>query len=322
MVAPSRTERIQLETAKQVKVDKADYNEHTDTNAAVCSNLARLTFLHNACRSLSKDDNHTLKILKYTPSMYSHILSDDENRMLFCDAPKTGSSFFKDLWLNYTRNVYGGPDVHTIGFLKKHGLRYLSTYSQSEIQTRLKTYYKFMVARHPLVRLLSAYHEKLELPNKIYQRFVGRHIEQRYGITANQSKGANVTFEQFVHYLVDTNPVSYNHHWKPVTFLCHPCEIQYDYIVKLDTSYVDYIYILSQVKNITDSKRGLINSVTSYKALTGFDRVKKYYTRVPATHMDFIERTYHLDLDLFGYTWNKTSLSYGCRVKTEGKECC
>ena len=37
MVAPSRSERIQLETAKQVKVDKADYNEQTGT---------LFTFLH------------------------------------------------------------------------------------------------------------------------------------------------------------------------------------------------------------------------------------------------------------------------------------
>ena len=257
------------------------------------------------------------------PDMYTHILSDDKNRMLFCDSPKTGSSLFKTLWLNYTRDVDGGRNIHKNNFLLKHGLRYLSTYSQSQIQTRLATYFKFLTARHPLVRVLSAYREKLEGPNEYYPRVLGRGIEQHYGhVPANQSKGDLVTFELFVHFLVKSNPVGYDHHWKPVTYLCHPCEIPYDYVVKLETSYVDYPHIFSKLKNITDSKRGLLESVASYKALTDFDRVKRYYTRVPAKHMAIIKRIYRLDLNLFGYKWNNTSLSYDCQIKTEGKECC
>ncbi|KAI0233959.1 hypothetical protein LSAT2_015824 [Lamellibrachia satsuma] len=262
-----------------------------ERRTAVCSNSARLAFLHDACRSLNKDDKYKLT---HMPDMYTHILSDDKNRMLFCDSPKTGSSLFKTLWLNYTRDVDGGRDIHTKDFLLKHGLR-----------------------------VLSAYREKLEGPNEYYRRVLGRGIEQHYGhVPANQSKGHLVTFEQFVHFLVKSDPVLYDHHWKPVTYLCHPCEVPYDYVVKLETSYVDYPHIFSKLKNITDSKRGFLESVASYKALTDFDRVKRYYARVPATHMTIIERTYRLDLNLFGYKWNNTSLSYGCQIKTEGKECC
>ena len=243
--------------------------------------------------------------------------------MLFCDAPKTGSSFFKDLWLNYTRDVHTGDSVHNRRFLRKHGLRYLSTYNDSEIQVRLRTHYKFMITRHPLVRLLSVYREKLERPNEHYRRVFGQFIEQRYEhVPANQSKGDHVTFEQFVHYIVEGNPFKSDYHWKPVTSLCHPCEIPYDYIVKLETSHVDYPYIFSKLKNIPDSKKGLLETVRTYKAATDLDRVKKYYQGVPVNYTNILETIYRLDFTLFGYTWAHTSLSYGCRVTTYGKECC
>ena len=177
-----------------------------------------------------------------------------------------------------------------------------------------------MATRHPLVRLLSIYRDKLEKRNEYYHCAVRRFIEQRYeNVNANQPKGDHVTFEQFVHYIVDGNHFRSDHHWKPVTYLCHPCEIPYDYIVKLETSHEDYRHIFSKLKNIPESKRVRLESMRTHKAATDLERVKKYYQYVSETYTNTIERTYLFDLDLFCYTWNKTSLSYGCRVKTEGE---
>ena len=289
-----------------------------ETQPAVCANSARVNLLHDGCQSLSKDD---LKKLNKDGIKYGHILSDDANRMLFCVPPKAGSTFFRNLWLNFTHDVHLGEGVHISAMLRKYNLRDLTSYRASEIQTRLKTYFKFMVTRHPFVKLLSAYRNKLEVPNANIERNVGRFIKQLY-FPANQSKDDRVTFEQFVRYIVNRNPVDYNIHWKPITLMCQTCEIHYDYIAKVETSHVDYPYIFSKLKNITDSKRSMIESMKAYKPATDLDRVKKYYDSIPANYMKTLEKTYDLDLRFFGYTWNKTSLSYGCRVKTEGKQCC
>jgi len=281
-----------------------------------------MAYVQDACRSLSREDNYTLTRMS---DRYGHILCDDQNRVLFCAPPKTGSSFFKRLWLKYTRNVTNEQMfVHEKTYLRKYNLRYLSTYSQSEQKTRLQTYFKFMLARHPMLRVLSTYREKLERNNTIYRQTVGRRIEKKYGRhdSALPPKGDNVTFEQFVHYIVDNNPLTYEHHWKPVSFLCHPCEIRYDYIAKLETSNVDYLHIFSHVQTIPDSKRQLLKSTAEYKASTDNDRVRRYYGRIPANHIDSLERIYHLDLNLFGYTWNTTLLSYGCQVTARDNDTC
>ena len=289
-----------------------------DTQPSACNNSDRVQFVNAACQSLRREDRGRLKA---DWRIYNRILSDDENRVLFCDVPKAGSTFFKNLWLNFTRDVSIGKAVHIPRVLYKHNLRYLNSYTKPEIQTRLKTYFKFMVARHPFVRILSAYRSKFEVPNQLFEQIAGEYIKMRYS-PENKPKDYRVTFEEFVHYLVDKDLAEYNSHWKPLTYVCQPCEIHYDYIVKLETSYVDYPRILSTLKNVSDSKRGVLKSMRMYKVNTSLDRVQTYYSRIPVNHMNSLEEIYHLDLDLFGYTWNKTSLTPGCQIHTEGNNCC
>ena len=287
---------------------------------SVCTNEARLNALHEACRTLY---NEHLPMPHENPNIYGHVLSDDDNQILFCDVPKVGSSTFKRLWLNFTRGVDGRNSIHNREFLRKHNLRYLNSYNKSEIQTRLKTYFKFMTTRHPLLRVLSAYRDKFERPHRYYHQHFGRIIEMKYGhIPDNQSKGDNVTFEQFVHFIIDSVPKGYDHHWRPISILCNPCHISYDYIAKLETSYEDYPHIFAQLKNLTDSKRSALQDMRQYRAVTDFDLVNEYYKSIPSEHMTIFKTIYNLDALLLGYTWESTSMSRGCRIITEGKECC
>ena len=290
----------------------------------MCSNSARLHFLQDACRSPNKSDLQRSRPGKrIVGGLYDYLLTDDKNQILFCVPPKAGSSTFRTIWLNYTRDVHGGDDIHDVKFLRKHNLRFLNTYTKSEILTRLKTYFKFMIARHPLLRVLSAYRQKFELKNWYYHPHVGRFIEKKYGhVPDKQSKGDNVTFEQFVHFLYDTNPAQYDHHWRPISMLCNPCQISYDYIAKLETSYEDYPHIFAHLKNATASKRGVLEAMIKEKSVTDFELVNKYYSSIPAKHMAKFKTTYNIDVQLLGYTWNSTSMSRGCRIETEGKECC
>ena len=255
--------------------------------------------------------------------MYGHILVDDANQMLFCDAPKTGSTFFKKLWLNYTRGTSvdqrASIKIHDRTFLRRQNLRYLSTYNQNETQTRLETYFKFMIVRHPLVRVLSSYREKLEKPNRYYHTALGRRIERQYGnVSAGQAHGNTVTFKQMVHSIIDHGP--YDHHWTPVSLLCNPCKIAYDYIVRLETSYLDYPYLFSKLENVPGSETGLPDSVTTYKEATDLDVVRKYYGTVSINVTNRLIQIYNTDFHLFGYTWDRTSQSYGPRLNADGEE--
>ena len=208
--------------------------------------------------------------------------------------PKHGCTYFNRLWVKSTRDVklsskLGG--LHHPRNLIKYNLRYLNSYSESEIRTRLQTYFKVVVARHPMVRLLSAYRNKLERKNNLFERIAGRESKKRYFL-GNQSKDDQVTFEQFVHYLVDTDPARYDKHGLSIIFSCHLCEIQYDYVAKIETSYVDYPRIVSLLKNISESKkRNLQKSIIIIKQTTHSDRVNEYYSPVPAKHLKIIVYT-------------------------------
>ena len=178
-----------------------------------------------------------------------------------------------------------------------------------------------MIARHPLVRILSTYRDKLEDPITpwIYHANLTKRIIKQYGhMSAGQSTNNTVDFKQMVHYLIDHGP--YDYHWIPVSRLCNPCEIPYDYIARLETSYLDYPYIFSKLENVPGSEKGLPKSVVTYKGATDLDVVRKYYGTLPINVTKILIEKYNMDFHLFGYTWNIASQSYGPRMNANGKE--
>ena len=86
--------------------------------------------------------------------------------------------------------------------MHRHGLTRISKYSKSEIDHRLKTYFKFLVARHPLERLLSAYRAKFGSRKGVQTGFA-KHVPdiKRHGDGTN-------SFSNFVEYLSDIYNVS------------------------------------------------------------------------------------------------------------------
>lgn len=111
---------------------------------------------------------------------------------------------------------------------------------------RLKTYYKFMLVRNPLERLVSAYRNKIEghvsyrnqdkFPNilkvQILQQY--RDSELQFWKKAN-SEGSNirlnisVTFSDFVRHFIETGVMELNDHYRPSIDICHPCIAKYNF---------------------------------------------------------------------------------------------
>ena len=77
--------------------------------------------------------------------------------------------------------------VENAAFMANLGLRFLDTYDPVEIRRRLLTYFKFLVVRHPLDRLVSAFGDKVARPNA-YGAELRRQIVARY---ANEDVGGD-----------------------------------------------------------------------------------------------------------------------------------
>lgn len=102
-----------------------------------------------------------------------------------------------------------------------------------------------MFVREPYSRLWSAYVDKFLLID--YWRSEGQNIIKqrkiRSNATAKQCAG-DITFNEFVEFVVSRDPRTLNEHWKPIQFLCSPCLYRPHILGKMETFAQDSRYLL------------------------------------------------------------------------------
>lgn len=134
--------------------------------------------------------------------------------------------------------IYLEPALQHASFLN-------TSFSDRDRMWRLRTYYKFMIVRNPLERIVSAFRNKVEHPmvfnptkSKKFANTIKKEILMRYRPaellywerTASQHLfNISVTFQEFVRYLVETNKEDMNEHIRPSMDICHPCLVKYDF---------------------------------------------------------------------------------------------
>uniref|UniRef100_A0AAV2LU26 Carbohydrate sulfotransferase n=1 Tax=Knipowitschia caucasica TaxID=637954 RepID=A0AAV2LU26_KNICA len=190
---------------------------------------ARRELMKNMC---AKYKSHTSRTI--TREHVRMIYVEDRYKILYCEVPKAGCSNWKR-----TLMVLAGlaSDTHSISHdtvhYKNH-LKKLDSFDYKGIMHRLQSYTKVVFAREPMERLVSAYRDKFENPNKHYHSIYGRPIITKYRTHPSAealNTGDGVSFAEFVQYLLDVHrPVGMDIHWNLVENLCHPCLIDYNFI--------------------------------------------------------------------------------------------
>ena len=95
-------------------------------------------------------------------------------------------------------------------------LKSITSYTSQEAETILNTYKKVMWVRDPLVRLVSAWRDKLTVSNPYYSKVVGSVIIQNHRKNATREeiqKGFPSTLEEFFKYLKSQPRTHYDVHW-------------------------------------------------------------------------------------------------------------
>ena len=173
-----------------------------------------------------------------------HIFLDHKHKILFCTIPKvSGTSWKKKLLAMNSMQMYihlekqkNVKHMFINYLLKKYKVDTLN--SNQDIKNFLN-YTKIMFVREPVERLISAFHDKFnpnQESNHYFKKF-GREISVNYYGNGTDRSGVNhrnVTFEQFVKYIVDLHSrnktYKYDEHWTSYYDLCLPCVIDYDII--------------------------------------------------------------------------------------------
>ncbi len=169
------------------------------------------------------------------------------------------------------------------------------------VLSRFADYRKLMIVRHPLQRLVAAY----------YQRVV-----------TNGHPQNPMPLEEFVRrrVLQERSP---DPHWLDVEGFCSLCEIQYDYILKLETLDKDLPAVHSAIgidPNLTyptahiNKRDGHISEGSSIQKYD--NQLRSLQTEYPELFQRLLLK-YQVDMELFGYTWTNQS---GCWDPNE--HCC
>ena len=96
----------------------------------------------------------------------------------------------------------------------------LRTYSEKEIKCKLKNYFKFMVSRHPFDRLVSAYNHWFHGNSEVkflvrYAELIEDHFHESE-LERNANGTALITFEQFLHLVIEEPKRFNNLHWRDI----------------------------------------------------------------------------------------------------------
>ena len=87
--------------------------------------------------------------------------------------------------------------------------------------------FAFIVVRHPLDRLISAFTDRILNTDTGQSKYHTKRI-LKHGRNSTQKKP---TFNQFLSYIAAGGTDT---HWSPYYKDCSPCQVQYDWIIKLE----------------------------------------------------------------------------------------
>ena len=241
-----------------------------------------------ACRRLKNGVyNHTNYYMAKRGAVF---LTDHYHRTMLCILKKVSSGswiFFyesviirerkeRNNWLdNYPGQL---SQMHKRwGRLNNSAFNLVKIKNTEGIDISESNYFKFIMVRHPLDRLASAYLDKAAGHNN------------------------TMDFEEFLRgaaLFVDTN-----HHWRPFVKSCLPCsKIQFDYIAHLETLHDDLKVILTAL-NLTDMIDDFPHVVHSN---TGPPKsnYKDMYANISHYILHDVFAKYQLDADMFGYSFD------------------
>ncbi|XP_029909339.1 carbohydrate sulfotransferase 8-like [Myripristis murdjan] len=251
---------------------------------------------------------------KYQPGVTEQLVShrqvsrvyvEDRYRLLYCEVPKAGCSNWKRVLMVLGGSATSTRDIpHDAAHYANH-LRRLESYDRAGITERLHSYTKVLFVREPFERLVSAFRDKFESPNSYYHPVFGRQIISRYRANATSTAlqtGAGVTFREFVQYLLDVRrPVGMDIHWEPVTQLCNPCLLKYNFIGKFESLAEEANFLLQRIgapSNLTfpDFKdRNPLAERTSSKI------TQSYFAQLNSTERQKAYDFYYMDYLMFNY---------------------
>ncbi|XP_027238345.1 carbohydrate sulfotransferase 11 [Penaeus vannamei] len=252
-------------------------------------------------------------------SLLGALLYVPKRNFTWCIMPKVASTSWALALLQL--EGYGEEDLQETGEPPQVALRNLLRPVQpDQMNATVQPSLKFLFVRHPLERVVSAYRNKLEdsfayHDGEHFYRTYGRSIVQGFRqrkkfkilLDAGDDPGdgddyrREPTFEEFVDYLLGTEVVDYDEHWKPMWLQCHVCDLEYDYIIKYEAFQEEseyFLRLLKERKHVPES----FDLRWENKGGTDKGATLEYLSKISEHKRWLLYAKYQEDFSLFGYT--------------------
>ncbi|XP_063804734.1 carbohydrate sulfotransferase 8-like [Pseudophryne corroboree] len=243
--------------------------------------------------------NLSKPLYKIKAAVAKQLYVEEHHKLIYCEVPKVGCSnwkrilFLLNINLNVDAEYIDHEAVHENALFKR-----LIDYPPDQQSILLETYTKVLFTRDPLQRLVSAYRDKfLHYGGYYYGTQIANVIKSQY--RKNNKSSESVSFQEFVNFIIDRNAEKLDTHWRPMHYLCDPCNVNYSILGKFETLKVDSDYVLKVVGAPPFLKYPDIKKYNESR--TDSKISAKYFAQLPGSLLQKLLKIYKLDFTLFGY---------------------
>ena len=250
-------------------------------------NLERQATIRDFCRRKNRIDE-SVDIKKF-----DNIIIDEKLKILFCYIPKVSCTQWKTVLMQLN------PPEHKYHVHNAKNFKFLNVYPKDEVERMLSTYFKLVFVREPFERLLSAYLKKFNSGDSAFHSNYGRDIIKRYSPGGNPDH-INVTFDEFLNFVINIGKGYWDEHWQTYDKLCHPCGIQYDFIGRFENLEEEAHFVLSGIRRKSSVSFPYVEPSSTPSKLS------LYYSQIPRERLDRVLEIFSGDSEMFGYDFPKS----------------
>ena len=231
-----------------------------------------------------------------------HALYDNIHHVIFCFVPKVGCTSLKYLFFINQGLIPRTELNKPLDKLNKHLLVSLVKSRNLNRVKKLDMYYKFVMVRNPLERLVSGFRDKIEIHNLTnfgspHKWVWARHLIFKKIHNQRWTKNTSISFSDFIVYWLnpDSSWFSTNDHFMPIVNVCQPCAARFDYYGNFNHFDRDAAVLIDKIgASSSDLRQGYYSEQSSTD-----QRMKLYYSTLTDELKIAVVRKLALDLEFY-----------------------
>ena len=270
------------------------------------------------------------------------VFVDRSHRIATCIIAKVGSTtwkfLFKDMLPSKIREKLTKPLGKDLGIHKQWAMaiKQYYTINQTSVSGRVSNQVApylinnflrsnqiltFSFVRHPFERLVSAYNDKLGSGRiKMKAKFIQEWFKEEVSFSSfvdlvlyqyQESCYPNYTQTSWLRtkWINENCEYKLNAHWRPFGFSCSYCDINYDFIGRLETWNDDLNYIirkrgLEKVLPLQRAKNLHLHSAKQERYQNTQEMTKAYFSKLNEKQKEALYHMFRIDFEMFNYDPN------------------